>query len=1096
VSRTLRSCFLVLLLVVCSIVTAAPPPARPPARPLDLTRLPPGAIIVIGDDARDALQQPGVIVLSPEKFKEMLDQIELLKKASAPDKAEAPSRCKISGRVENDIVYLQLQYEFETRKRKALVALGGQKSSANAATPWLTGVALDDGRLPLLPPPGDDGLVVQVDGPGPHKLTLDVELLVTPRGAKGSERGFELGLPRAAITQLDFLDLPVSLLDLRCNGRPYATKDVSSKNGQRKQVPLGATDKLDVVWKGPTPQAAQPLQTAQATLDVRIDDQVTIDAELTLQMKSGQTALWQIQAPPPPQANLVPDLPDNDVRAPIVTAPPPEAKVPIWTIKLKEPSDEPLKVRIRARQPRTGRNVALLPFPVLGAVHQSGAVTVSVPLELRFRARLREGVSQREVPEELRRATSSVALFNYWNLPAPRADQPPQPLIDLEIDTIKGGIETETQHHLRLTEHAWQVSATIDVTPVRMGVEKLELDLPADYAFTAGPAVLVEPELEVKDAPGGRRVGIVKLAQKQTRPFKITLEGVCPLTRGAPPAVIAVPRPLQTFDKGARLTVALPEALELQTVREPGAEPILPNRRERSWSFDTAPPRIELNWRERRTELPVESVVDITLVDWQARVTQRLHFLALPEGQKEVTLRNADLPSVRLADGQPLTARGPGAWTAPLKGSNVTLEYSFTVPEPEKGGRGRRFPVPILWPEGATRCGTKVRLWCDTGTQPVLSSGVWEEQPIEVAAEHDSLPVLVLRSSGLDVPLFLRLAETPGVPLANVTVERVLVQVGVVESGPQTYRARFLLSKIGTRTLDVELPAPVAALNLEFLLDGLRLPNYLALGEDGKESETGRIARLRLEPENYRKPVVLDVRYQMAARGEGQSRFQTTLTPPRLRGHVLLGRVRWLTALPADWVTFCPSSRVSVEQRWGWRGNLPAPRPGPTALDLERWFTAADVDLDGTGPAAELVCSDATLEPLLVLHLPQQVWLLACSLAFLGVGLLLYFATLSRVVFWILATLVGLAVLVIGLLWPSLLPALVFGIEPGVVVLLVVIGVQWLLQRRYRRQLLFMPSFSRLGPGSSIVRNGATGTSSSQRRRDPSTVDVPPSGAS
>jgi hypothetical protein len=246
----------------------------------------------------------------------------------------------------------------------------------------------------------------------------------------------------------------------------------------------------------------------------------------------------------------------------------------------------------------------------------------------------------------------------------------------------------------------------------------------------------------------------------------------------------------------------------------------------------------------------------------------------------------------------------------------------------------------------------------------------------------------------------------------------------------------------------------------------------------------------------YRKPVVLDVRYQNAARGEGQGRFQTTLTAPRLRGHVLLGRVRWLVALPPDWVTFCPSSRVTVEQRWGWRGNLPAPRPGPSARDLERWFTAADVDLDGSGPAAELVCSDATLEPVLVLHAPQQAWLLACSLAFLGIGLVLYFATFSRVIFWILAALVGLGVLLVGLLWPSLLPTLAFGIEPGVVVLLVVIGVQWLLQRRYRRQLLFMPGFSRLGPGSSIVRNSTNHSSSARRRGEPSTVDVPPSGGS
>ena len=72
-----------------------------------------------------------------------------------------------------------------------------------------------------------------------------------------------------------------------------------------------------MVWKGTAPQLAQALQTAQGTLDVRIDDtQVTTEAELTLQMKSGQTALWQIQAPPPPQASIELDVLPSDPRAP------------------------------------------------------------------------------------------------------------------------------------------------------------------------------------------------------------------------------------------------------------------------------------------------------------------------------------------------------------------------------------------------------------------------------------------------------------------------------------------------------------------------------------------------------------------------------------------------------------------------------------------------------------------------------------------------------------------------------------------------------------------------------------------------------------
>ena len=60
-----------------------------------------------------------------------------------------------------------------------------------------------------------------------------------------------------------------------------------------------------------------------------------------------------------------------------------------------------------------------------------------------------------------------------------------------------------------------------------------------------------------------------------------------------------------------------------------------------------------------------------------------------------------------------------------------------------------------------------------------------------------------------------------------------------------------------------------------------------------------------------------------------------------------------------------------------------------------------------------------------------------------------------------------------------LLPVLVAGSQPAVVVLAIVGAVQWLLQERYRRQLIFMPTFARALPGSTVTR---TSTRSSVSR--------------
>jgi hypothetical protein len=67
--------------------------------------------------------------------------------------------------------------------------------------------------------------------------------------------------------------------------------------------------------------------------------------------------------------------------------------------------------------------------------------------------------------------------------------------------------------------------------------------------------------------------------------------------------------------------------------------------------------------------------------------------------------------------------------------------------------------------------------------------------------------------------------------------------------------------------------------------------------------------------------------------------------------------------------------------------------------------------------------------------------------------------------------------------------AIAYGCEPGFVVLLAVLGLQWLMHQRYRRQIVFLPSFSRGPAGSSLIRKTP---SSRPPSGEPSTVDVPP----
>jgi hypothetical protein len=80
-------------------------------------------------------------------------------------------------------------------------------------------------------------------------------------------------------------------------------------------------------------------------------------------------------------------------------------------------------------------------------------------------------------------------------------------------------------------------------------------------------------------------------------------------------------------------------------------------------------------------------------------------------------------------------------------------------------------------------------------------------------------------------------------------------------------------------------------------------------------------------------------------------------------------------------------------------------------------------------------------------------------------------------------------------LLPTLTSAVFFGCLPGLAVLGLAFAVHLLMQEHYRRQIVFLPSFTRGRSPSSIVRAGSSGSGprpAPQPHGEPSTVDLPP----
>jgi hypothetical protein len=1092
-------------------------------------------VLVLYEDIKQALRfLPKAVVLSPEEYQKLLDQIEQLKRQAKPDKPDLPSACRLTGRVEGDLVYLQAQFEFRTDRAGALVNLGCQRA-------WATDARLD-GQLPWLRL-GDDGYLVQAEKPGEHKASLDLVLpVVTKKGAKGADRGFDLDLPRAAITTLEQLDLTEGVSEVRLGNRPLRPSKLDSRQSRLEKVPVAPIDHLDLSWKGPAPEPAKgsPLLAATGRIQVRVNEvHAVIDAELTLQVLSGEVAQWQIWLPPlPPGATLEikPHLQDESRVQGIDR--PTDPQNPIATIRLHEPSAEPLHVTLQIDYARPASQVAIGPFIVLGALTQKGDLEVRAPDDLRWRYQMRPELVQREVSEEQRR-DGVRAAFTYWTLPAPpNAKQSAPALLTAQVSAVKGAAEARVTHTLHLVESdaeghpRWQVTTKVDVMPIRTAVDRLEVSLPADYEydheFGPEPADLVEDVVLDRQ----KQTAQVKLASKQVRPFSIKFKGSFMLPVDRQEASLELPRPLTwgvergslidkpsapppdrpaVLDRGGDVTVKLSEGLEFlgrpprAILEMPAVDPqsllvpvpAKPGLTEFSWHTEKSPHRVELAWQPHRAELPVDSVVDVTLTHRQARVRQRLRFLQPASGQMMLRAPAGLLEGVRVAEGgelNPSEARAPDLWPVRLSGAAgkehvLTLEYNIPLPEASAvkpdAVLTRRLTIPLVRPVQATRGEARVRLWSEAEERLSLSGGPWEELSTEVVPERDSLPVLVLHA-GLPGPASLTLTAQASESVANPVIERVLIQAVIDEGGAQTYRARFVLTNLTSGHLDIDLPAPLSSTTLEVRLDGKKVLAQFR-DEAGREVDIGKVARIPVDPALYPKPVILSLSYRPdPSRADGSGPLQVALRPPMLHGAVLLGRPRWQLDLPAGWLPFLRGGGYSPELRWGWHGWLLTPRPAVTGSELERWLTGSD----GTAQIGEsepsLVCWQAALAPLQLLLVPQRLWLLACSLIFLALGLSLFFTRSSPLLFWASTMLGGLSLLAVALFRPAVLPVLAYGCEPGVVMLALVIGTQWALQQRYRRQVAFMPGFTRLKPGSSLTR------ASGIRPREPSTVDQPP----
>lgn len=1034
-------------------------------------QLPDGTVVLFTKNSPDdpAPKIDGVL-LPPKEYERLRAEADAARKAKEAARPVPPTACHVRARIDprrdRPVAALKVTYQFRTTLPRQTVLLGGPRA-------FPVGATADDGKLPVLDH-SPDGWTVVTDAPGEHTLTLDLEAAVTPRGAKG-EHGFDLGLPRAAITTLavepagpEVKRLTVATRTPDAAGPPRvsrATDDVARyapKGGTGHGPPLGPAESVEVVWDAPAaapPAPADAAASADAEVSVQVDEG-QVETAARVRLKGGPRE-WRFALPPTAEATVGRADParEADPAEPPAAVTRPTEPNGLWVVRVPDAGEWVLAVTARQLRPDPKDAKYPGPYPVgpvqaVGPARQSGAVRVTAPVGVRVRdVRHPPEVRPQEVPPG---DDPPAAVFRYAALPPAADGHRPGPLVEFRAERADGVVVAQPAHTLKLGPAGWRLRTEVRVSPVRRLVDHVAVELPAGWQ-----PPLVQPFELVDEVQGGKdpaaaRVLTVRLAGGRRDPFTLVIETTFPLPADAGEASVPLPRFPGAAEREARLTVEVPEGYEVRgTAREADGTPteLKPAAGaigRLAGAFDAGVGRADLAWKPHRPDLAAEVRAEVSLSDrGQAVVSEHVTLRAADPIRRPVRLRGP-AAAVAFVTRPPADPAGPpGEWTvtppANTKELTVSISYAVTLPPRAAGGGPVRAPIPLVWPD-ATRVEAGVRVWAADagGRPPVRVVGPWRERPPEPDRERDALPWATLDGTGGGLPLAVELADAGEAD--GPVVERAAIQASVAEDGAVQVRGRFLLRRWSAAGVEVETPAagPPAV-----RVDKARVTP--------EPTADGRVVRVPVPAGGAARPTaVLEVQYTLPPAAGG-----LTLDPPRLRGASYRSAVWWHAAVPGGAVPLLPAG-PPAEVRWRWRDGF-APLPAVSADDLDHWFAAgADAD-DAPDPAGGEAVAFRQPAPAAVrlARVPRPAWVFGCSGAAMAV--LLGLARLRPAPLGAAVAALGVLAAMAAAGWPQPAGQAAAAAQYGAAAAGLAVAAQGYLRWRHRRRLARLVGFSR-GP--------------------------------
>jgi hypothetical protein len=1023
-------------MMLCGVAHAQPPADK--GRPLDALSLPPGTVIFVTSDPRPVNPNVDAVILTPEEYRKLLADAERWKNAAAKTDVSIPAVCRLQVRVdpETNNVRITAHFQFRTESSRSTVALGLNKSRPVATKS-------SSSPTPALTPASDGGYQVTAAAAGEYDLT--VETVSNSQQSGAYNRQFECGLPGAAITILESLELPPLAVRGRVNGQPLR----ASQRGAA--MVLGPVKQLVVGWEELPTSAGTTMFTVDNNTQIRLNDrQLMTQAKLSINVLRGQVSEITLGAP----ANAKISVPDDKS---VVIEPPNETRRNSWVLR-RPPSAEPMTIDATVQQALTRRPLIVHGFPIAGATVLQGWLSVQIPegfhVAVTPRGELTRGRNERPSP------LGRIEAFSFSSVPANGI------LADVDWQVLKGEIETAYSHSLQLAESGWRLSTRMEIRPIRRELERLEIQLPPDLAdVRIGPADILAMSGPTLESPTGSKSVTFRFTEPIKQPISVTIDGFFAIKASHSAATLRLPRLVDATERGGSVQVSSLPGIDVRgEVREWNREDIsdwqqpLEPVREGHWNatVDRGPAQVDLEWRPISAEDQVQSIVDVEFSAAVGTIRQTWRFPIAPRqiqlhGPPELGDRTTSI------DGGTIAAGGPGQWIVRPNVVGREAVVSLTYPFPFDPSSG--LTLPLLWLNAPHRCETEVRLWAAPAAAgvmlPVVDSKHWISFPPPIVKDRPRIPVVAVRTTMADVPLPIHFVDqVPNLPVAMI--DRVWVRATVDEVGAVAIRARFLVRPVRPEPLAIRLPGPPMLVRPNVRLDGKTID--LAFQDHHLLVPLGPVGVEH----------VIEVFCTLPARPGWNVRIDA----PRPAGPVVLGSVRWQLDGPDGDIGFETSGELTPIARWTWHRGLLAPVPAISDSAMLRWFAGDHAALAVEPFDSALTATSSGLPTIWMTYWPRVPISVAASLIALAVGgmLLVMPWTLRRCALLLLTL---LALFVVYCMWPQVVGQCIALAQPGLWVLIPagLIGAWY--RRRTSRQAVFAPLRLVVPQGPTVVQKTA-----------------------